>query len=56
MKKVLPYLGIILLLIGVLVLTIHYYSDVRTNTYLSVGLGLIVAGVFAHLIIGKLQK
>ncbi len=55
-KLLLQNLGIIILLLGVVVLALHYFSVARTNAYLALGLGLIVVGILAYLIINKLLK
>ncbi|MGN0186639.1 MAG: hypothetical protein ACI392_02705 [Paludibacteraceae bacterium] len=55
MKTLLQYLGIIILLLGVVVLALHYFAF-RSNVYLVVGLGLICVGIVAHLFISKYLK
>lgn len=55
-KLLLQNLGIIILLLGVIVLALHYFSAVRSNAYLAVGLGLIIVGILSYLLINKYLK
>ncbi len=55
-KLLLQNLGIIILLLGVIVLALHYFSEVRLNAYLAVGLGLIIVGILTYLLINKYLK
>ncbi len=55
-KLLLQNLGIIILLLGVIVLALHYFSAVRSNAYLVVGLGLIIVGILTYLLINKYLK
>ena len=47
------YVGVIVLLIGVLVLIIPYFLTISSNTTLLVGLLLVIAGFILHIIIDK---
>ncbi len=55
-KLLLQNLGIIILLLGVIVLALHYFSEARLNAYLAVGLGLIIVGILTYLLINKYLK
>jgi hypothetical protein len=53
MNTLLKSLGIIILLIGVGVLAIPAFTDMRNNTVLAVGLGAILLGFIAHIFLNK---
>lgn len=53
MNELLKYLGVIILLIGVVVLAVPFLNGTQSNTLLLVGLGLILGGFFAHIFINK---
>jgi uncharacterized membrane protein HdeD (DUF308 family) len=53
MNELLKYLGVIILLIGVAVLAVPFLNGTQSNTLLLTGLGLIIAGFFAHIFINK---
>lgn len=53
MNELLKYLGVIILLLGVGVLAFPFLSGEQSNTFLLVGLFLILGGFFAHIIINK---
>lgn len=55
-KLLLQNLGIIILLLGVVVLALHYFAAVRSNAYLAAGLALIIVGIVSYLIINKRLK
>jgi uncharacterized membrane protein HdeD (DUF308 family) len=49
----LKYLGILILLIGVVILTVPTIVGQSSNTFLLVGLTTIIVGFFAHIILNK---
>ncbi len=53
MNTLMKSLGIIILLIGVGVLAVPAFTDMRSNTVLAVGLGAIIIGFFAHIFLNK---
>ncbi|MDR0573334.1 MAG: hypothetical protein LBG96_04785 [Tannerella sp.] len=53
MNTLMKSLGIIILLIGVGVLAIPAFTDMRSNIVLAVGLGAIIAGFLAHIYLNK---
>jgi membrane protein YdbS with pleckstrin-like domain len=55
-KLLLENLGVLILLIGVIVLALHYFAETPSNVYLAVGLGLIIVGIIVYLLINKHLK
>jgi hypothetical protein len=54
MNSLLKYLGVIILLIGVIILALPTFTGGRTsNLILLSGLAAIVIGYFAHIILNK---
>ncbi len=53
MKFLLKNTGIILLIIGVILLAVPFFLHISTNKSLAAGLGLIICGFIAHIIINK---
>ena len=54
MKELVNYLGVILMLIGVAVFVYYHFAVIGGgNGYLYVGLGCVIAGLFAHIIVNK---
>ena len=53
MNTLMKSLGVILLLIGVGILAIPAFTDVRNNTFLAVGLIIAIIGFFAHIFLNK---
>ena len=56
LKDLLKNAGLLVILIGVIVLGISVFTKVQTNSHLSLSLGLIVGGLVAHIVIGKLVE
>ncbi len=56
LKDLLKNSGLLLILVGVIVLGIVVFTKVQTNAYLSLSLGLIIGGLLAHIVIGKLVE
>ncbi len=56
MEGIGKYIGVLILLIGVLVLAIPAFTDSITDTSLMIGLLLVVVGFFAHIFIGRKAK
>ena len=54
LKELLKNAGLLVILIGVIVLGISIFTKVQTNSHLSLSLFLIVGGLIAHIVIGKL--
>lgn len=53
MNTLMKSLGVIILLIGVGILAIPAFTDMRSNTTLAIGLLLIVLGFLAHIFLNK---
>ena len=53
MNTLMKSLGVILLLIGVGILAIPAFTSIRDNTYLGVGLLIIIVGFISHIILNK---
>ena len=54
MKELVNYLGVILMLICVAVFVYYHFAVIGGgNGYLYVGLGCVIAGLFAHIIVNK---
>jgi uncharacterized membrane protein HdeD (DUF308 family) len=49
----LKYLGILVLLVGVAILTIPTIIGASSNTILLVGLLVVIAGFFCHILLNK---
>ena len=56
MKEFLKYLGVIIVLIGVCVFVAYAFTSAPTNTYLIVGISLVIAGIVAHVLLNKFIK
>ena len=56
MEGIGKYLGAIILLVGVLVLAIHAFTNSISDKSLMIGLFLVVVGFFAHIILGRRAK
>jgi hypothetical protein len=48
--------GLLIILIGVIVLGVVVFSGAQTNTTLGLSLVLIIVGLLAHIVIGKMVK
>ena len=48
--------GLLIILIGVIILGIVVFSGAQTNTTLGLSLALIVVGLIAHIVIGKMLE
>lgn len=53
MKKLLTYLGSIVLLVGVLVLAIPGFMHSTTNTTLYIGILLVIIGFILHVVFNR---
>ena len=53
MSTILKYLGVLILLIGVLILAVPTLTGSLSNTILVAGLAVIIIGYFAHIILNK---
>ncbi|MDD2437830.1 MAG: hypothetical protein PHX50_16655 [Massilibacteroides sp.] len=53
MKDLIKYLGVIILLIGVVVLAVPTFQGTLNNTLLIVGFTLIIVGYLGHIVINK---
>ncbi len=54
LKDLLKNAGLLVILAGVIVLGISVFTKVQTNAHLSLSLALIVGGLLAHIVIGKI--
>ena len=55
LKDLLNNAGLLIILAGVIVLGVSVFTEVQTNSHLSLSLGLIVGGLIAHIVINKLR-
>lgn len=53
MKRLLKYLGILIILIGAVILIISTVSEISSNTTLAIGGAAIVLGILAQVVIGR---
>lgn len=53
LKELLKNTGLLIILIGVIILGIVVFTGSQTNTYLGLSLGIIIAGLIAHIVIHK---
>jgi uncharacterized membrane protein HdeD (DUF308 family) len=53
MNFVYKYLGMILLLVGVLILAVPHFTGGITNSVLLIGMGTILLGYLAHIFLNK---
>ena len=56
MKGIIKNLGLFVILLGVIFLGIVVFTKQQTNTQLLISLILIIGGLFAHILIGKLEN
>ena len=48
--------GLLIILIGVIVLGVVVFSGAQTNATLGLSLALIIVGLIAHIVIGKMVE
>jgi uncharacterized membrane protein HdeD (DUF308 family) len=53
MNNLFKYLGICILIIGLLILAIPTFTASLTNSILLIGLGVVILGYLTHIILGK---
>jgi len=56
MKTILRFLGPIIILVGVIILAIYFFTQSSSNTYLIAAGVTMLLGIVAHVILNKLQK
>lgn len=56
LKELLKNAGLLIILIGVIILGIVVFSGVQTNSLMGLSLGLIIGGLIAHIVIGKVVE
>lgn len=56
LKELLKNTGLLIILAGVIILGISVFTDVETNAHLAISLGLVVVGLLAHIVIGKVVE
>lgn len=54
LKELLKNAGLLIIMIGVIFLGVVVFTGVQTNSMLGLSLGLIVVGLLAHIVIGKM--
>ena len=54
LKDLIKNAGLLVILVGVIVLGIAVFTEVQTNSHLSLSLGLIIGGLIAHIVINKI--
>jgi hypothetical protein len=53
MNNLFKYLGVVILLIGVAILAVFYFLHTVTNTVLLSGMGIIILGYLAHIVLNR---
>lgn len=56
MKELAKYSGVIVMIIGVLVLAIPFFSGTTNNTNLLIGLLLVIEGFLGYLFVNNMKK
>jgi len=56
LKELLKNAGLLIILIGVIILGIVVFSGAQTNSLMGLSLGLIIGGLIAHIVIGKVLE
>ena len=56
MKELAKYSGVIVMIVGVLILAIPFFSGTTTNTTLLIGLLLVVQGFLGYLFVNNMKK
>jgi len=54
LKELLKNAGLLIILIGVIILGVVVFTQVQTNTYLGLSLGLVIVGLLTHIVINKI--
>jgi len=54
MKNLVKYLGIILVVIGIIVLAIKEFNKMEGNSFLGISAILIILGLVVHVIVNKI--
>ena len=53
MNTLMKSLGVIILLIGVGILAVPAFTEIRSNTFLGIGIITVIVGFFAHIFLNK---
>jgi hypothetical protein len=53
LKELIKNAGLLIILIGVIILGVVVFSGVQTNSLLGLCLGLVIAGLLAHILINR---
>ncbi len=56
MKELAKYSGVIVMIVGVLILAIPFFSGTTTNTTLLIGLLLVIEGFLGYLFVNNMKK
>lgn len=56
MKEFAKYIGVLVMIIGVLILVIPFLQGATTNSTLSIGLLIIIEGFLGHLFVNNLKN
>jgi len=56
MNNLLKNLGPILILIGVIILAVYFFTESNSNTYLAVAGVIMVIGFLGHILLNKVIK
>ncbi|MFH0759258.1 MAG: hypothetical protein V2B15_18360 [Bacteroidota bacterium] len=54
LKELLKNAGLLIILVGVIVLGVVVFTQVQTNTYLGLSLGLVIVGLLTHIVVNKI--
>lgn len=56
MNEFLKYLGVIIVLLGVVTFALYYYVFPNSNTCLVLGGAALIIGFFAHVLVNRFMK
>ena len=56
MKELAKYSGVIVMIVGVLILAVPFFSGTTTNTTLLIGLLLVVEGFLGYLFVNNMKR
>lgn len=54
LQELLKNTGLLIILVGVVILGVAVFTEVQTNSFLLLSLGLIIGGLIAHIVISKI--
>ncbi len=54
LQELLKNTGLLIILVGLVILGVAVFTEVQTNSFLLLSLGLIIGGLIAHIVISKI--